>query len=85
MLPWFSGAWWAGRWQQGGLTCQQEEKAPGHTLHDTVAGQGCRGRGQTGWSQRALTYPRCSAPRGTNLKDTLTCGLGKVTNFYVLV
>lgn len=26
-----------------GLTCQDEEKAPGHSLHVTAAGQGCKG------------------------------------------
>lgn len=31
---------------RGGLTCQCEEKAPGHSLHDTAAEQGCRGEGR---------------------------------------
>lgn len=32
----------------GGLTCQCEEKALGHSVHDMAAEQGCREGGRAG-------------------------------------
>ena len=57
----------------GGLTSQQEEKGPGHSLHDTVARRTGLQEKRAGWGQTAPTSPTPMEPSGTNLKAA--CGV----------
>lgn len=44
------------------LTCQCKEKAPGHSLHDTASGQGCREGVRLGSGGPHLPWGRARAP-----------------------
>ena len=64
----------AARSPLGGLTGQQEEKGPGHSLHDTAARRtaGLQEK-RAGWGQTVPTSSMLTEASGTNLKAA--CGV----------
>lgn len=57
----------------GGLTGQQEEKGPGHSLHDTAARRTGLQEKRAGWGQTVPTSSTPTEASGTNLRAA--CGV----------
>ena len=67
------GGWVAAGSPLGGLTSQQEEKGPGHPVHDTAARRSGLQEKRAGWGQTAQTSSTLMEASGTNLKAS--CGV----------